>query len=194
MNGSTLYGVTSGSIVGTPVLPTDWLLVNGYLVGNSANLKGADFTNANLFGADLVSANLSGAVLTGVSSGSVQGQFSVTLPSGWSIQNGYLFGPGANLAGANLAGVGSILGDLQGANLSGANLSGVGWDEVTLIGVNMSNANLTGAHINGSAMTDVNLDGANLTNADFSGSDTSTVTTNSSTICPSGTLGPCVNL
>ena len=102
MNGATLDGVTSGSIVGTPILPSGWLLVNGYLVGISANLKGANFMNANLFGADLVSANLSGAILTGVSSGSVQGEFSVTLPPNWSIKNGYLFGPGANLTGANL--------------------------------------------------------------------------------------------
>lgn len=141
-----------------------------------------------------MSANLKGAVLTGVSSGSVQGQYSATLPPNWSIKNGYLFGPRANLTGANLAGTGSISGDLQGANLSGANLSAVGWDAVALIDANMSNANLTGANINGSAMTDVNLDGANLTNANFIGSNMSTVMTNSSTICPNGTNGPCSNL
>jgi uncharacterized protein YjbI with pentapeptide repeats len=194
MNGDTLDGVTSGSIVGTPVLPEGWLLVAGYLVGNSANLTDANFTNANLYGANLVEAKLSGAILTGVSSGAVQGQFSVSLPYGWSIQNGYLFGPGANLVGASLEGTGSIDSDVDGANMSGANLSAVYWDGVNLADVNLSGANLTGASVVASGMTNVNLDGANLTGANFVDSNMSTVLTNSLTICPSGAPGPCSNL
>jgi uncharacterized protein YjbI with pentapeptide repeats len=83
------------------------------LVGYGANLTDANFTNADLFGADLVEANLTGATLTGVTSGSVQGQFTVTLSASWNIRDGYLPGPGANLAGADLAGSGTLGADLM---------------------------------------------------------------------------------
>ena len=77
---ATLDSVESGGITGTPVLPTDWGLVGGYLIGPSAtlidanltglNLTGADLpdarlTDANLTGANLTGANLTGATLTG---------------------------------------------------------------------------------------------------------------------------------
>ncbi len=194
MNGANLDGVTSGSLQGMPVLPSGWLLVNGYFVGEGAILTNANFTDANLFGANLVSANLQGATLTGVISGSVQGQYSAMLPPNWTIKNGYLFGPGANLTDANLAGTGSISGDLQGANLTGADLTAVGWGPINLIDANMSNANLTGAQINDSSMDDVNLDGAILTDTNFIGTDMSTVRTDASTLCPNGSYGPCSNL
>ena len=56
-----LSGVRSGNITGTPdVLPNDWSLISGYLIGPGADLNGADLT-----GADLTEAILSGAHLTG---------------------------------------------------------------------------------------------------------------------------------
>ena len=44
LTGATLTGVRSGSITGTPVLPTNWNLSVGYLVGPGANLDGAVLT------------------------------------------------------------------------------------------------------------------------------------------------------
>ena len=59
--------MSSGGIIGTPsVLPSDWKLVGGYLIGPDADLLDADLTGANLTGADLSGADLNGAALTGV--------------------------------------------------------------------------------------------------------------------------------
>ena len=50
-----------------------------------------------------------------VTSGGVTGP--ATLPAGWSLVDGYLLGPDANLVGADLSGD-----NLTGVNLYGANL------------------------------------------------------------------------
>lgn len=156
-----LLAVSSGNIVGTPLLAESWDLVNGYLVGpgarllnvnfsntslagcvlTSANLTGANLTNADLYGASLFGTNLTGATLTGVSSGFVSGG-PIGLPTGWKVIKGYLIGPTANLSDA----------DLSDANLTGANFTDT----------NLTNADLTGAKF-----ISTNLAGANLTNADL---------------------------
>jgi uncharacterized protein YjbI with pentapeptide repeats len=74
LTAATLRGVVSGGITGNPALPPGWRLVNGYLVGASADLAGANLSGANLTGtnltsskltdADLNNANLTGANLT----------------------------------------------------------------------------------------------------------------------------------
>lgn len=47
-----LSAVTSGGITGTPAsLPTNWILVDGYLIGPGADLAGANLSHANLLGA-----------------------------------------------------------------------------------------------------------------------------------------------
>jgi len=74
--------------------------------------ESADFTNANLFGLTWL-AQFERCSVDRCFIGSVQGQFSVTLPSGWSIQNGYLFGPGRTWPSES-AGVEAFC-DLQGA-------------------------------------------------------------------------------
>jgi len=103
-------------------LPIGWTLNNGYLFG-----PGADLRNANLSGTNLDSVDLSDFDLTGVMSGGIGGT-PLALPIGWTLNNGYLFGPGANLSGADLTGF-----DLTGVNLTNVNLDGV----------NLTDANLT---------------------------------------------------
>jgi uncharacterized protein YjbI with pentapeptide repeats len=150
LSGVDLNRVISGGIIGTPsALPSGWLLVDGYLIGqganlNDANLNGANLTDADLeltelIGATLANANLSGADLSSadlydVASGGITGTPSAFPNDGWSIINGYLVGPGANLtdadlSGVDLSGVDLTTGNLTGANLSGANLSGVIWSD-----------------------------------------------------------------
>lgn len=191
-NGATLTGVTSGAVTGTPTLPAGWLLINGYLVGQGADLSGANFTGANFYGANLVEANMSGDTLTGVSSGDIQGEFTVKLPNNWEVRGGYLIGPGANLSSADLSGLSLLDDDLNGVDLSKANLSGVSWIGESLTDANLSDANLTGASIEASSMTNVNLTGAVLTNANFTDSDMNTVLTDSSTVCTNDVPGPCL--
>ena len=56
---ATLTGASSGSVFGTPVsLPTNWLLIVGYLVGPDANLAYANFFGAYLDGASLAGPTL----------------------------------------------------------------------------------------------------------------------------------------
>jgi uncharacterized protein YjbI with pentapeptide repeats len=104
----------------------------------TADLGGANLTGADLMQAMLDGAVLDGATLTGVSSDGVTGT-PASLPSNWSLDDGYLVGPGADLANANLYGADLTNGDLSDANLTDAKLV-----QVTLAGANLTGATLTG--------------------------------------------------
>jgi uncharacterized protein YjbI with pentapeptide repeats len=177
--GAVLADVTSGGIIGTPAsLPHGWVLSNGYLVGDSANLTDADLSGANLSDLDLdyvilTDANLTDADMTGVTlfqvtSGGIVGTPS-SLPSSFVLYNGYLVGTGAILTGANLAGISLVSfnlsdTDLTDANLTGADLAG---DNVSAVlrGANFTDANLTGAAADNSDFSGANLTGTNLSGA-----------------------------
>jgi len=60
---SSLSGISSGSVVGTPTLPSSWRNINGVLVGAGANLAGNDLTGADLRSLDLSGADFTGAIL-----------------------------------------------------------------------------------------------------------------------------------
>ena len=178
LENATLAGVVSGGVSGSPAaLPIGWNIVDGYLLGRSAdlvganlsgatidsinlsyaNLNGADLTNASIFGARLSSTTFDGATLTSLASGD---DFGVpSLPAGWTLTKGYMVGPevkldGAQLEAANLAGL-----DLQGASLQGANLAGA----------NLTNANVTGANLTDASAAKMTLSGADLTGASLDG-------------------------
>jgi uncharacterized protein YjbI with pentapeptide repeats len=139
---TTLFGVSSGHITGTPLLADEWKCVNGYLVGPGANLSGAnltsanlessflesaDLTNANLLNANISRSDISGtnlrtAKLEGVKSGSVRGVG--FLPPGWKLIKGYLIGKGADISKANLSGANLIGVDLTNVNIQSASLLG----------------------------------------------------------------------
>jgi uncharacterized protein YjbI with pentapeptide repeats len=161
---ANLSGVSSGGLIGRPgPLPLGWRLDATYLVGPYANLIGANLQKANLSkadlqganaiganlkssvltGANLASAQLSQAALTGVVSGGIHGK-PQSLPAGWGLEGGYLVGPGANLARANLQKANLSKTDLQGANAIGANLK-----SSTLTGANLASAQLSGAALAG---------------------------------------------
>ncbi|MDF7825873.1 pentapeptide repeat-containing protein [Pontiellaceae bacterium B12227] len=191
---ATLSGIRSGRIIGIPAaLPPDWQLLNGYLVGPTANLNdallgGVDLSSADLTGVNIKNADLSGAILSNVN-------FSGATDMRADFSGADLYGAnldGAALEGAILDGVasGSITGTVAalpagwllthgfligaGANLSGANLQGV----------DLSQANLTGVQSGGITGTpsDFPADwqlfngyligpGADLSGADLSGAD-----------------------
>ena len=195
--GASLSQVTSSGLTGTPAsLPANWTLSSGFLLGPTAYLLGADLSNADLSHADLSNANLDGAALTGatvtganmsaamiddVSSGSLVGQ-PASLPANWSATAGYLFGPTANLANADLTGVNFGHADLEQAYLNDAKLANADLnvadmqdavlDGVTSGGVNPGAARLPvgysdeDGYIIGPA---VNLDGVNLAGLNLPG-------------------------
>lgn len=165
---------------------------------NDAQVSGTavNLTDASLYDSTISGVDLSHAVLTGVSSGGITGP-PAALPGSWVFEDGFLLGPGADLAFDDLANL-----DLQGVDLAGADLYGASsggitgtptalpadWELVDgyLIGpdadlagaelsgaelqdADLDNANLTGADLTGANLTDANLTGANLTDADLVG-------------------------
>jgi uncharacterized protein YjbI with pentapeptide repeats len=106
LSNAVLTGVRSRAVLGTPTLPSGWVLANGTLIGagvsaTNLNLSGLNLEGMNLAGIDLSNSNLSGANLRNV-------DFS-----------------GANLRNANLSGA-----DISGANLNLTDLAGVVFGDV----------------------------------------------------------------
>ena len=123
LNGALLDGVTSGGITGTPsALPnSDWMLIQGYLIGPFATLTDANLTDADLTDADLEGATLNDANLTGANL------------SGATLNDAVL--TGATLTDANLTDA-----TLNDANLSDADISAVIWSDTTCVnGTNSNN-------------------------------------------------------
>ena len=145
------------------------------------DLTGCDFRGATLSGSNLTSANLSAALLSGAHVASVQlagallsgiradGLIGVpsTLPRDWSLEGGYLLGPGANLRNVSLVGISLAGVDLQHANLAGASLKGDVATRSVLNGADLDGSDLSGTDLVGSVMSNALLDGANLAGADL---------------------------
>jgi uncharacterized protein YjbI with pentapeptide repeats len=107
-----------------------------------ADLAGADFEADTLTGADLSGADLANATLIYAISGDVTDSATTVLPHHWTLLDGSLMGPYADLdhtdlSGLNLAGI-----DLDSAFLSDADLSGAELAHTDLMMV--SSGGLTG--------------------------------------------------
>jgi uncharacterized protein YjbI with pentapeptide repeats len=157
----------------------------------STTLTQAALTDANLSQATLTGADLPTATLTGIQSGgiAVDGS-SPSLPANWSLFNGYLVGPAANLASASLGGLTLTNADLSSANLTSADLTNASLPSADLVSTNLTSANLTGTTLTSADLTSTNLTDANLTDANLDGAATdNTVTTGVTwlnTTCPDG--------
>jgi len=129
--GANLTGVISGNITNYYhiILPEDYQIINGYIIG----------PNVNLFGANLFNTDLTIAILTDIESGEIKSNSNTKLPLNYYIVNGYLIGQQVNLSGANLTN----------ANLSGKNLSNCNLTNAILIGANLTNCDLSNANLNG---------------------------------------------
>jgi uncharacterized protein YjbI with pentapeptide repeats len=145
-----------------------------------ANLTGAYLTGDTLDGVTVTNANLNVADLSGETSTGILGTPS-TLAAGWNLLDGVLYGPAANLTGADMSGL-----DLSGFDLAGASLQSANFTNATLIGTNLSGASLQFATLTNADLAGADLTGAYLTLADFSGA-TLTGVTWSNTSCPDGT-------
>ncbi len=200
LSAATLSGVRSGGIVGTPVLPAGWKVLDGHLVGPGANLVGAslagadlrdlDLTGADLTGADLVGADLTGADLTGVSL-TLADVRNATLTDADITGVSLLTDDDNKLAGivsGGLVGAPTLLplsgrvriveGYLIGpsANLSGARFSPGAQLGVALSAANFSHADLTGLDLSGAFLNNANLTGAVLTGTTLTGANLSAAT------------------
>ncbi len=127
-----------------------------------ASFAGADLTNASLPDTNVSGASFAGATLTGVESTRITGTPSA-LPSGWTLQAGFLIGKQAVLTDADLDNL-----DLHGADLSGAGLTSASLRHVILTDADLHAANLTGANFSFATLTGADLSNASLASANFS--------------------------
>ena len=171
LKGAILDGVL-GPVEGTPLLPSEWTLLNRYFIGPNANLN-----QAILFGDDLSGAKMSGADLKGADLG--QADLSGADLSGANLSNLNFMGTNLTntlLTGANLTGV--VSGSIVGTPLSPA-----GWklfngylvgpdanlNEAILTGIDLTGADLKGADLTGANLINANLTGTDLTGTDLTG-------------------------
>ncbi len=123
LSASNLDGVISGQMIFDnrggifePItLPSDWNIINGYLIGPKANLSDAQLSDIDLTGFNLSGTDLNGADLSGTNLSKVNLQ-------------------GANLQGANLSETTLAGADFTGADLSRAIIAGANFNEATLAG------------------------------------------------------------
>lgn len=181
LTGANLTGVRSGGITGEPIdLPEDWGLTGGYLFGPGVDLSGARLDGLSIWGANLTNANLQGASInqtainnsniTGLRSGGLLG--TIQQINGAKVVNGYIVGPGVNLAradlrDASLADVNLDNADLTGADLTYANLERVRFVGAKLVNTNFTLANMAGASLRGTQISFSKFNGASLNMADL---------------------------
>ena len=198
-SGTELYKIHATSLRGCPIqLPNGWQCLNNNLVGQYADLTGANFSNTDLTNIDLNWTLLNGANFTGANL--ANGSFK------YANLTGTIF-YGANLSGANLdsvlVGTNFRFADLSytaiiktfmfdafdaksSADFSFANLTGARFwmlDEVnfdftgailrnsSLHSLNLSGADFSHTDLTGVEFSNVNLNYANLTGTIFSGAD-----------------------
>jgi uncharacterized protein YjbI with pentapeptide repeats len=141
-------------------------LTGASLVGST--LSSANFTDSTLAGSVLAGADLAGADTAGASSGGNVAS-PASLPAGWSVTDGYLVGPGADLSGANLAGAGLTGRNLANADLAYATLSSANLEGANLTGADLANADLSSANLSSSTLSGADLSNTNLTSASLAG-------------------------
>jgi uncharacterized protein YjbI with pentapeptide repeats len=151
LTGANIQRVRSGSISGTPRVLQGWRLLKGYLVGPTADLRGADLSGLDLTWLDAGSMRISGANFSGSNLGNPD------LRS--SDLTGVIF------KNTGLAGLRCTFCDLSGIDLSGADLTGA-----SLYKVNFSNSNLRETNFSNAFLDSANVIGADVTNASFAGS------------------------
>jgi uncharacterized protein YjbI with pentapeptide repeats len=136
------FGISSGNIQGTPLLPTQWKLIQGYLVGPYADLSGQDLSYFDFSNTFLNQTNMTHTNLLLIRSKEITGI--PILPEGYRILNGYIVGKQVDLSGANLSYQDLSQMDLFETNLSYAdlnyaNLKGCFLFQTKLEGIKFSN-------------------------------------------------------
>lgn len=165
-SGANLTGVSSGSLVGTPaMLPPEWGLRHGYLVGPGANLYRAAFHKQNLNGVDLEGADLEQADLAAAFMEKTNLRHAELNYAELELVDARE----AQLQGAQMAiGNGGLDANFDGANFEGAELTRADFEDAKLIGANLTSTNLERALFARATLTSADLEGAILTHVNMS--------------------------
>ena len=162
LTGAILSGVIGVNITGSPILPEDYQMVNGYIVGPRVNLSNADLSGANLAGASAWRANFTDANFTGADL------------SGINLMR-------ANLTRANFTSVLLIDASLNMANLSGAQFALSIMDNVNLTSANLNNVSIVDSDLVGAIARYATFSNAFLRNCDLTNSKLYNVDLNNAT-------------
>jgi len=189
MVNSNFVNVRTGGVKGTtPLLKPNYMQRNGYIIGASVDLSGADLSGQNLANAVFSDANITNMVFTNtilnnVRSGGNMRYSALTiarLPTKYTIRGTYIVGPDVDLSGGDFTGL-----DLSNTFLSGAKFTAVKFTGMRSGGIEMLSTNpiifSDPAFYNGSQYGYNFLNGyivgpgVNLSGADFSGVNISAV-------------------
>ena len=128
LTGTNLKGITTSNIQGNPLLPEQWVLIRGYLIGQKVNLANTKLEGIDLSGLDLREVNFKGAILKGI-----------------------------NLAGTNLSNSDFEGADLEGANLSNTLIRSANFDSVNLTNATLDRATIEDVRFNRSIWNNVDF-------------------------------------
>ena len=144
----------------------------GVDLSNSVEFSNAILVNSNLSNITMnESTDLFNALLSGVKSGGIKGSIGL-IPMNWTLINGYLIGPGANLTGANLTGVNLSFMKLHNVDFTGANLTNVKFNKTHLTNVTFSGAILNGVDFTGSFIENCKFNDVSINSTTYFASNT----------------------
>jgi uncharacterized protein YjbI with pentapeptide repeats len=144
---------------------------------NSTSFANTNLSYATFTGAILTNTDLSNSILIGASSGNVSYETTPPLlPINWSLINGYLIGPKANLICAHIVGTSSTSIDITNKRIFAADFTGANLSYVNFSGSSLAKCNFSSANLN-----NTNFNNCNLENCIFTGAtiNTNTLFTNS---------------
>lgn len=163
---AALNSATFSGIQGTPILSSQYRLVNGVVFGSGLSLSSANLTNFNFTGIDLRGMDLAGANLSNANLSDQDLRQT-------SMAQTVMFG--TNLTGANLTGLN--LDNVASENIIGNPLLPTGWQKFNgfLVGpgANLTSRNFSNLDLRSLNLRGVYLAGANLTDTDLRGVDLS---------------------
>ena len=154
LRSAKLFGVRSGGVSGNGIrLPSDYLLMNGFIVGPGVNLSNPQYSNWT-------------------NHSSYENWRATSLDASWVKSCAQVRRLDANkIAPRHANEIRSISFarlNLTESDFGGADLAGVNFNGANLTRVNFAGADLTGAKFAGATLTSVNLEGAIVSGVDFS--------------------------
>ena len=177
LTNASFYNVLSGGVQGTPRLPLTVpyrITTNGYIVGPSVNLNGANFVSINMQGLTLTNAIMTNVDFENAKFGGNVGVPRILTPPYIHVQTelsgGYVVGPRMDLSSANFTNANIATADLSGANLANAVFYRTRSGKMNPLGIPSAlpvNYGIMSTTLSGGYLVGPNVD---LTNANFTDS------------------------